>query len=254
MQAEKARTVNARNAHPMQRRAKRLIDVVVAVLALVVTSPIMAAEAIAIWRTMGRPILFRQTRPGRNEVSFEVVKFRSMLPELDQNGLPRSKAQRVTRLGWLLRRTSLDELPQLWSVLKGDLSLVGPRPLLVEYLPYYTERERLRHTVPPGITGLAQVSGRNLLTWAERLELDVQYVENWSLWWDFRIIATTFLRVMRSSGVARDPELEGSLHRVRQAEQQLAGPELPPDEPAAALVPEFMSARAHQHVQIAGER
>jgi lipopolysaccharide/colanic/teichoic acid biosynthesis glycosyltransferase len=206
------------HSHPIQRRAKRLIDVGVALTGLIVASPIISAEAIAIRLTMGRPILFRQVRPGRDEALFQVVKFRTMLPERDPEGIALAPAERVTRLGWFLRRTSLDELPQLWSVLRGDISLVGPRPLLVDYLPFYSERERLRHSVPPGITGLAQINGRNLLSWDERLELDVRYVESWTIWQDLRILLKTFTKVARSSGVARDPSHEGALDVLRRVQ------------------------------------
>src|SRR5262245_50634311 len=202
-------------AFPVQRAVKRAVDILVAGVALVVFAPLMIAEAIVIWISMGRPIFFRQVRPGKNEQLFEVVKFRTMLPEHDWSGRPLTEAERVTRLGWFLRRTSLDELPQLWSVIKGELSLVGPRPLLRAYLPYYTERERLRHTVPPGVTGLAQVNGRNRITWDKRLELDVQYVEQWSIWLDFKIILKTFAFVFKTEGVDRDPDQEGALNTLR---------------------------------------
>lgn len=165
---------------------------------------------------MGRPVLFRQVRPGYQARPFVLFKFRTMLAdEHAADGRPLSDAERVTPLGWFLRRTSIDELPQLWNVLTGSMSLVGPRPLLTEYLPYYTERERLRHSVRPGITGLAQVSGRNLIAWADKLELDARYVERWSLWLDLRILLMTLRRVLRPGQVARDPAFEGALHRVR---------------------------------------
>src|SRR5262249_8302001 len=154
---------------------------------------------------------------------FELVKFRTMINPVTADGRELTPLERVTELGWFLRRTSLDELPQLWNVLRGDVSLVGPRPLLVEYLPYYSEREQLRHTVRPGITGLAQVTGRNLLSWEDKLELDVQYVERWSLRLDIQILAKTALRVFGSSGVANDPEHEGALDLLRQVQSSQRG-------------------------------
>jgi sugar transferase EpsL len=201
----------------MSRGIKRSLDVVVALTGLALAAPVMAAVAVAIRATMGAPVLFRQVRPGYREEPFELVKFRTMRRERGRDGRELPAAERVTPLGWWLRRTSLDELPQLWNVLKGDLSLVGPRPLLTEYLPHYSERERLRHTVRPGITGLAQVSGRNLISWEQKLELDAQYVERWSLGLDARILAKTLLRVARSSNIARDPNQEGYLHELRGA-------------------------------------
>jgi sugar transferase EpsL len=210
-----SKIANGQQRHPIQRRIKRLIDIGVAGIVLVVMLPIMAVTAISILVVMGRPVFFRQIRPGLDEQLFEIVKFRSMAPLSDITGHPIPRLNRVTRLGWFLRRTSLDELPQLWSVLRGDLSLVGPRPLLVEYLPVYAERERLRHSVRPGITGLAQSKGRNSVGWDERLQLDIQYVESWTLWLDIKILAKTALMVIRPTGVARDPDLEGSLHSIR---------------------------------------
>lgn len=211
-------------SHGMPLRIKRWLDIAVALTALVALSPLLAVVAIAIRLTMGRPVLFRQVRPGYQAKPFVLVKFRSMRDVKGPDGRPLAGAERqrlhaadlVTPLGWFLRRTSLDELPELWNVLKGDLSLVGPRPLLVEYLPFYTERERLRHTVRPGITGLAQVNGRNLLAWDERLEMDAQYVERWTLWLDLRIVFQTIAQVLRASGVQRDPMDEGNLDEVRQ--------------------------------------
>jgi lipopolysaccharide/colanic/teichoic acid biosynthesis glycosyltransferase len=206
----------------LQRSLKRLIDVAVAAVGLVVACPVMLAAAVAIALTMGWPVLFRQERPGRYGRPFTLVKFRTMHEPVAADGRVRGPEERVTRLGWFLRRTSLDELPQLWNILRGDLSLVGPRPLLVQYLPYYTERERLRHAVRPGLTGLAQVSGRNQIAWEDKLELDARYVEDWSLWLDLRILARTAWQVVRSSGVARNPHQQGALHVIRQAAHEAA--------------------------------
>ena len=183
---------------------KRALDVVGAALGLVLLSPVVAATAVAVAATMGRPVLFRQTRPGLGGRSFELVKFRSMREAVDDHGLPLSDKARLTRLGRFLRRTSLDELPELWNVLKGDMSLVGPRPLLMEYLPRYSATQARRHEVRPGITGLAQVSGRSALSWDERFALDVWYVDHRSLWLDLTILAKTLGKVVSMEGVAAD--------------------------------------------------
>jgi lipopolysaccharide/colanic/teichoic acid biosynthesis glycosyltransferase/glycosyltransferase involved in cell wall biosynthesis len=193
--------------HPPSWRThsvKRLLDLIAAAGGLIVLSPLMAGVALMISVVSGRPFLFRQVRPGLNGKPFVLVKFRTMREAYGPDGTPLPDADRLTPLGVFLRRTSLDELPQLWNVLKGEMSLVGPRPLLVEYLPYYNDRQRLRHEVRPGITGLAQVHGRNLLPWEVRLELDAQYVQNLSLWLDLRILARTALRVAGGSGVCLD--------------------------------------------------
>lgn len=200
---------------PTARRVKRLIDVVVSATALILLSPLLLGIALSIRVTMGRPIFFRQQRIGRDDVPFQVYKFRSLNEDVDADGVLLPSSERMTKLGWFLRRWSLDELPQFLNVLRGDLSLIGPRPLLPHYLPAYTEREKIRHSVRPGITGLAQVSGRNSLTWDEKLELDVRYVERWSLILDARIAIQTLRLLLRSSSVARDPSGEGDLARLR---------------------------------------
>lgn len=180
--------------------AKRAVDIVGSSLGLVVAAAPMAVVALLVRRSMGSPVLFRQVRPGRHGVPFTLVKFRSMR---DGDG---PDAERTTSLGRFLRATSLDELPELWNVLRGDMSLVGPRPLLVEYLDLYTPRQARRHELRPGLTGLAQVEGRNLLGWEERLESDVRYVEGWSLGGDLRIIARTVAAVLRRTGVSAEGE------------------------------------------------
>lgn len=186
----------------LRRAAKRAIDVVGAATGLVVLSPLLGGAAVAIAATMGRPILFRHIRPGRCGKPFTMYKFRTMRPSRDGEAVYfRTDAQRLTRLGRFLRATSIDELPELFNVLKGDMSLVGPRPLLMEYLPKYSARQARRHEVRPGITGWAQVNGRQHARFSERLENDVWYVENWSLWLDAKILALTFLDVFRSKGV-----------------------------------------------------
>jgi lipopolysaccharide/colanic/teichoic acid biosynthesis glycosyltransferase len=181
---------------------KKCIDRLAAAAGLVCLSPVMAATALGVWATMGRPILFRQVRPGHGGRMFQVLKFRTMWEATDKDGNPLPDEQRLTRAGRFLRATSLDELPQLFNVLRGDMSLVGPRPLLVEYLPRYSAEQARRHDVLPGITGWAQVNGRNALDWNERFRLDVWYVDNWSLALDARILALTFLRVVQRQGIS----------------------------------------------------
>lgn len=184
---------------------KRAIDLVIAGVLLIVLSPVFLVVAASIRLTMGSPVLFRQVRPGLHGRPFTMLKFRTMTDARDASGRHLPDSQRLTRLGRWLRATSLDEFPELVNVLKGDMSLVGPRPLLMRYMPYFTDRERIRFAVRPGITGLAQVSGRNALPWDERLELDVRYVEEWSLGLDFRILWMTVRNVLRRSGVEVDP-------------------------------------------------
>lgn len=156
--------------------------------------------------SLGRPVFFRQTRPGLHGKPFQMLKFRTMTNERDEHGNLLPDAQRLTRFGRFLRATSLDELPELWNVLKGDMSLVGPRPLLMEYLPLYSERQARRHEVRPGITGWAQVNGRNALSWEEKFELDVWYVENRSFWLDIRILVLTLWKVIRREGISHGDE------------------------------------------------
>lgn len=179
---------------------KRLMDVVVAAVALVLLAPLLAAIAVALLLTQGRPVLFRQVRPGLAGRPFALVKFRTMRPARPAGPSPESDAERLTPLGPFLRTTSLDELPELWNVLCGDMSLVGPRPLLLEYLPEYTRSERRRHEMRPGLTGWAVVHGRNTLAFRERLRLDVWYVDHFTLRLDLAILARTAVQVLHRSG------------------------------------------------------
>jgi lipopolysaccharide/colanic/teichoic acid biosynthesis glycosyltransferase len=183
---------------------KRGFDIVAATVALVVALPILAVLAVAVRVSMGRPVLFRQRRPGRNGRPFEMVKFRTMLPATGPSRAVANDAGRLTPLGRFLRRTSLDELPELINVLAGDMSLVGPRPLLMEYLDRYTPEQARRHLVRPGITGWAQVNGRNALTWEQRFALDTWYVDNWSLRLDLKILAMTVRQVVTGRGVSAE--------------------------------------------------
>jgi len=192
-------------AHWYRRYGKRLLDLSLATLIAILIAPVACIVALLVRFNLGRPVLFRQLRPGRGGRPFELVKFRTMRDAVDDTGRPRPDAERLTAFGKFLRRTSLDELPELWNVLRGDMSLVGPRPLLMRYLPYYTEVERARFLVRPGITGLAQVSGRNDLGWDDRLAHDAAYVSSLSLRTDLRILALTALRVLSRHGLQVDP-------------------------------------------------
>ncbi len=201
----------------IQRAAKRLLDVVGGSLALVVLSPLIATVAAIVRARIGSPILFRQTRPGLNGEPFQIVKFRTMTDETTQDGVLLSDEERLMEAGRGLRRWSFDELPELWNVVAGDMSLVGPRPLLMKYLPRYTAEQARRHEVRPGVTGLAQVSGRNDLSWERRFELDVWYVDNWSLWLDLKILGRTVGQVFTGRGIsergsATMTPFEGSEH------------------------------------------
>jgi lipopolysaccharide/colanic/teichoic acid biosynthesis glycosyltransferase len=201
-------------SHRAYDPVKRLIDVVTSAVLLVVTAPVQLIVALLVRAKLGTPVLFRQPRPGKDERIFELAKFRTML-ELDPARGLMSDSDRLTRLGRVLRSTSLDELPTLWNVLKGDMSMVGPRPLLVQYLDRYTPEQRRRHEVRPGITGLAQVSGRNGLSWEEKFALDVEYVETRSFLVDLKILARTTVSVVKRDGIAAAgestmPEFMGS--------------------------------------------
>ncbi len=187
-----------------RRAGKRALDVVLAA-ALVVLAPVLAAVAAVVRLRLGSPVLFRQERPGLDGRLFTLYKFRTMTDRRDAAGKLLPDGERLTRLGALLRRTSLDELPELVNVLRGEMSLVGPRPLLVEYLEFYTPREQRRHAVRPGITGWAQVNGRNRANWNERLGMDVWYVENQTFWLDMRILFETLRYIFNHTGVVTDP-------------------------------------------------
>lgn len=180
---------------------KRAFDLVLSVPALVVSLPVQAVVAVLVATRLGRPVLFRQERPGLHGEPFEMVKFRTMLP-LDPEASVTDDAARLTTLGRVLRATSLDELPSLWNIVRGDMSLVGPRPLLMQYLPLYSPEQARRHDVRPGLTGLAQVSGRNALSWERKFELDVDYVDHHTLRGDLRILLATVGKVLRRDGIA----------------------------------------------------
>ncbi|WP_379543926.1 sugar transferase [Psychrobacter sp. R86515] len=185
---------------------KRLFDIVGATTALVVLSPVYAATAYKVSKNLGAPVLFRQIRPGLYGKPFEMIKFRSMKDDIDVNGNPLEDGARLTSFGKALRNTSLDELPELWNVIKGDMSLVGPRPLLMEYLPLYNDEQARRHDVRPGITGYAQINGRNAIGWDERFALDTWYVDNQSLWLDIKILFKTVKKVIVKEGISAEGE------------------------------------------------
>lgn len=180
---------------------KRLFDLVITLLGMVIALPLMGIIALVIYLKEGSPVLFKQPRPGLGGKIFTLYKFRTMRNAVDRHGNLLPDAERLTRLGKFLRSTSLDELPELFNVLRGEMSLVGPRPLLVEYLPRYTPEQARRHEVLPGITGWAQINGRNALTWEEKFRLDVWYVDHWSLWLDVKILALTLWKVLRREGI-----------------------------------------------------
>lgn len=183
---------------------KRLIDFLVSFSALILLSPIVALVAWKIRKNLGTPVLFRQTRPGLNGKPFEMVKFRTMKDAVDLQGHPLPDSERMTSFGDKLRNSSLDELPELWNVLKGDMSLVGPRPLLMEYLPLYNAEQARRHEVRPGITGWAQINGRNAISWDEKFKLDVWYVDNRTLWLDIKVLFLTVKKVMIKDGISAE--------------------------------------------------
>ncbi|HHW1955884.1 TPA: sugar transferase [Pseudomonas aeruginosa] len=185
---------------------KRLFDIVASLLGLLLLSPVILFVAWQIRRKLGKPVLFRQVRPGVGGHPFEMIKFRTMRDAVDANGNALPDVERMTPFGNFLRSTSLDELPELWNVLKGGMSLVGPRPLLMEYLPLYSVEQYRRHELRPGVTGWAQVNGRNALSWEEKFELDVWYVDNRSFWLDLKIILMTLKKVFVREGISADGE------------------------------------------------
>lgn len=188
------------------RQGKRISDILVASLGLMVLSPMVVVLALLIRTNIGSPILFAQQRPGLHGKPFTIYKFRTMTDARDNEGNLLPDAERLTRLGRFLRSTSLDEVPELFNVLKGEMSLVGPRPLLMKYLPLYTEEQARRHEVHPGITGWAQINGRNAISWEEKFALDVWYVEHCSFWLDLKIIALTIWKVLRREGINHQGE------------------------------------------------
>lgn len=185
---------------------KRLLDIVIASIALILLSPLYAFVAYKVKKNLGSPVLFRQVRPGLNGKPFEMIKFRTMKDAADEQGNPLPDGERLTPFGKMLRSSSLDEMPELWNVIKGDMSVVGPRPLLMEYLPLYNEEQAKRHNVRPGMTGHAQVNGRNAIGWEEKFKLDTWYVENQSTVLDFKIMLKTVQKVIAKEDISAEGE------------------------------------------------
>ncbi|MCX0332120.1 sugar transferase [Acinetobacter radioresistens] len=185
---------------------KRLLDITIASIALILLSPLYFYVAYKVKKNLGSPVLFRQVRPGLHGRPFEMIKFRTMKDAIDANGQPLPDSERLTPFGRMLRSSSLDEMPELWNVIKGDMSIVGPRPLLMEYLPLYNEEQAKRHQVRPGMTGYAQVNGRNAIGWDEKFKLDTWYVENQSIWLDFKIMLKTVKKVLAKDDISAEGE------------------------------------------------
>lgn len=203
--SEAARSQSVRGlSRQFGMQVKNTLDRLVAAIALIVLSPVILVVAIAIYFRIGRPIIFTQPRPGKNGHIFTFYKFRTMTDERDTDGNLLPDEDRLLPFGEWLRQTSLDELPQLWNVIKGDMSFVGPRPLMVEYLPRYNAEQAKRHDVMPGITGWAQINGRNDISWEDKFKFDVFYVENWSFWFDLKILFLTALKVVRKEGITQE--------------------------------------------------
>jgi lipopolysaccharide/colanic/teichoic acid biosynthesis glycosyltransferase len=212
---------------------KRAIDILAALAMLIVFFPIIALTWLMVWSILGSPALFWQARPGRDGKPFWLVKFRSMTNACDACGEPLPDADRLTRFGRMLRATSLDELPQLWNILKGEMSLVGPRPLLMDYLPLFTPEQARRHEVRPGLTGWAQVKGRNGIDWEQRLAIDVAYVDNRSLWLDVQIIFRSIAMVVSGTNISGErsetmPAFKGSATNSISTDCRRQGPPVPP--------------------------
>jgi len=205
--------------------AKRLFDLVLTTLGLIVISPILIAISLAIWISLGLPILFRQQRPGFKGESFTVYKYRSMTDARDQQGSFLSDKERITKLGRFLRSASLDELPELINVMKGEMSLVGPRPLLMQYLPRYSPEQARRHDVISGMTGWAQIHGRNILSWEDKFKHDVWYVDNWSFWLDIKILVITLWKVIRREGISQPGYISAEEFMGSQSFQEGGDPE-----------------------------
>jgi undecaprenyl phosphate N,N'-diacetylbacillosamine 1-phosphate transferase len=206
------------------RYVKRILDFLLALIGIITLSPLFIVLALLVRTKLGSPIFFKQERPGKNEKIFTLCKFRTMTDKKDENGNLLPDSVRLTKFGKILRATSLDELPELLNILRGDMSIIGPRPLLISYLPYYTEEEKLRHTVRPGLTGLAQVSGRNFIDWDSRFKKDVEYVRNLSFGMDMKVLWLTVRTVLGHSDVAEDTNVtEGNFAEIRKKRLEETG-------------------------------
>ena len=199
---------------------KRLLDIIIASIALILLSPLYFYVAHKVKKILGSPVLFRQIRPGLHGKPFEMIKFRSMKDAVDAQGNPLPDSERLTPFGKMLRSSSLDEMPELWNVIKGDMSIVGPRPLLMEYLPLYNQEQAKRHDVRPGMTGHAQVNGRNAISWEEKFKLDTWYVENQSVWLDFKIMLKTVKKVLAKDDINEAGEATMTKFTGTQSDQQ----------------------------------
>ena len=182
---------------------KRILDFILSFISIIVLMPVMLIIATLVRIKLGKPVIFKQQRPGKNEKMFTLYKFRTMTDKKDEKGNLLADEKRLTKFGKALRSTSLDELPELWNILKGDMAIVGPRPLLVEYLPLYNEKQKHRHDVRPGLTGLAQISGRNTIGWEERFEEDIEYIQNVNFVTDCKIVFKTVSKVLKKEGISR---------------------------------------------------
>ena len=182
---------------------KRILDFILSFISIIVLMPVMLIIATLVRIKLGKPVIFKQQRPGKNEKIFTLYKFRTMTDKKDEKGNLLADEKRLTKFGKALRSTSLDELPELWNILKGDMAIVGPRPLLVEYLPLYNEKQKHRHDVRPGLTGLAQISGRNTIGWEERIEEDIEYIQNVNFVTDCKIVFKTVSKVLKKEGISR---------------------------------------------------
>lgn len=183
---------------------KRILDIISSLLAIIILSPLLAVTAVLVKTKLGSPVLFKQERPGKDEKIFTLMKFRTMTDERDENGELLPDEVRLTKFGKLLRSTSIDELPELFNILKGDMSVIGPRPLLVKYLPRYNEHQHRRHEVRPGLSGWAQVNGRNTVSWEDKFDMDVHYVDNYSFAMDVKILFMTVLNVLKKEGISSE--------------------------------------------------
>ena len=205
------------------RYIKRILDILLSGCALIVLSPVLLIVAVLVRAKLGSPVIFCQERPGKDEKIFKMSKFRSMTDARDENDELLPDELRLTKFGRALRATSLDELPELWNIFKGDMSIVGPRPLAVVYLPYYTEEERHRHDILPGLTGLAQVHGRNAISWETKFAYDLEYLRTLSFWTDVKIIFLTVKKVLIREGIGQAEQAPESLHKLRQAQIERTG-------------------------------
>lgn len=201
---------------------KRMLDFILSLIALIVLSPLMLIIGLLVRIKLGKPIIFKQKRPGKNEKIFTLYKFRTMTDEKDQNGNLLPDAERLTKFGKTLRSTSLDELPELWNILKGEMAIVGPRPLAVQYLPYYNEEERHRHDVRPGLTGIAQINGRNNLQWEEKFFFDIKYINNITIKEDLSIILKTIIKIFKKENISIRGEgktMDFDKYRIKQKKE-----------------------------------